>query len=351
MLLPALLAVMAAIPAVVAQDVPATPILFSIPPTNLSDAVVVAATAPTGYERTNLTASAGSGFDYRNATGIAATPITATNEDRDRTGTYVLATTNAGLAMGPLLNVTIYNTAYTTVSYGLGGAAYPIASPVQNFTSTSTSLSTTMSCATSFGFEPISSVPTSYGFTTTTTTTRITTTTHNTVTVTPTASTFTGVVTVTEVSTTTSFSTEAPTTIPTPAGFNSIFWFAQPAVTGSSSRIKRFDLEARDSLEALSLLKRQTPKGNTAGFQAFRNGTTSNIYRRFPQRLDCSVQITQTRFLYVLEQGPAETKYAEVDSATSISTVTVSTTTTLTRVVPAETIYAACQANNVGEYI
>lgn len=249
---------------------------------------------------------------------------------------------------GNATNVTtIYYSAYTTDADRL---PYHTASMMQNVTSTSTSASTTMSCATSMGFERRSSVPTSYGFTTTTSTTSVTSTTCSTVTITPTASTFTGVVTSTLMVTTTIYSGQVPTTMPTPAGFIPLFAFA-PAAPTANSRVKRYELEARDAMEALSILKRQTPAGNTGGIRVNRNGTTSNIYRRYPQQLDCSVQITLTKTFFVVEQGPVETAYAEVDAATSINTVTVSSTTTLTSEVPRETVWAACQGNNVGEYI
>ncbi|OAL02683.1 hypothetical protein IQ06DRAFT_324807 [Phaeosphaeriaceae sp. SRC1lsM3a] len=203
-----------------------------------------------------------------------------------------------------------------------------------------------MSCATSMGFERRSSVPTSYGFVTTTTTTSIISTTCATVTVTPTASTFTGEVTTTTTITTTFVSTEAPTNVPTPRGFLPLFAFA-PAAPTANSRIKRFELEARDAMGALSLLERRSADNYTNGFRAYRNGTTSNIFRRYPQEFDCTVQITIFKTEFVVEQGPPETVIAHVDAATSIRTSTVSSTTTVTSVMPGETIYAACQSNNV----
>ncbi|KAH7378420.1 hypothetical protein DE146DRAFT_626424 [Phaeosphaeria sp. MPI-PUGE-AT-0046c] len=196
------------------------------------------------------------------------------------------------------------------------------------------------------GFERRSSVPTSYGFATTTTTISVISTTHDTVTVTPTASTFTGVVTSTTLITTVYYSTPVPTTVATLAGFNPLFVFA-PAAPTANSRIKRYELEARDAMEALSLLKRQTPAGNTGGLRVSRNGTTSNIYRRYPQQLDCMVQITVSKRVFVMEEGPVETMYAEVDAATSMVTSVVSSTVTVTSVAPQETVWAACMGNNV----
>lgn len=334
MLLPALLAVVATIPAVTAQESSATAMAsyFAYP-----------LFAPSGILGTAI-----SGAPTGPPASSTATAPPGTNSDELRIASNVTATAVAGLEGEAPLNATnvttIYLTATTTASsYADGSISYLPAPVYQRVTSTSTSASTTMSCATSMGYERRSSVPTSYGFTTTTTTVSITSTMRATVTVTPTATTFT----VTEMTTEVITSSQAPIIIPTPAGFNPIFLFAQPAVTGSS-RIKRYSMEARDAAEALSLLKRYTPMGNTGGFRVSRNGTTSNIYRRFPQELDCSVRITSTRFVMVVEQGPVESVFMDMDAATSMRTVTVSSTTTVTSEVPRETIYAACQGNNVG---
>lgn len=341
MLFPALLAAVAAIPAVAAQQSSSTPAASYSP-----YPIII-------FEGTIRPVVTGSPSESPANFSATATQVEFSSSEGPRNATNITATAIAGLSGAPPLNATNVTMHYTTgsivTSTALGGSGYLPVSRVQNVTSTSTSASTTMSCATSMGFERRSSVPTSYGFVTKTTTISIISTTCATVTVTPTASTFTGEVTTTTTITTTSVSTEAPMNVPTPPGFLPLFAFA-PAAPTANSRIKRFELEARDAMGALSLLERRSADNYTNGFRAYRNGTTSNIFRRYPQEFDCTVEITIFKTEFVVEQGPPETVIAHVDAATSIRTSTVSSTTTVTSVMPGETIYAACQGNNVGMY-
>jgi len=53
------------------------------------------------------------------------------------------------------------------------------------------------------------------------------------------------------------------------------------------SRAKRFDVAARDYELGMELFKRQTLANNTGGFSVSRNGSTRNIYRKYPHRVDC----------------------------------------------------------------
>jgi hypothetical protein len=214
--------------------------------------------------------------------------------------------------------------------------------------------STSVLCETEHGYHPLSSgttVTTFYNYETTTNHISITLTTRTTVTTTLSATTLTDVVTSTVLVTETTTSTPAPTTIPTPANFLPLIAFV-PAGPTAVSRFKRYDIEdRRNAHEALQILRRQTPVGNTAGFTVARNGKTSNLYKRFPRRVNCRVDYTVNNPTTTTVTGLPETVYVDVATATTVavSTVTVSSTTTLTAVLPRRSVYAACQANNVGE--
>ncbi|KAF1915688.1 hypothetical protein BDU57DRAFT_557772 [Ampelomyces quisqualis] len=213
-----------------------------------------------------------------------------------------------------------------------------------------TTSSTAVRCTTSFGYEPLSSgttLTTFYNFATTTNIIRITSTVHSTVTATASASTLTGVVTDTVMVSTTITSTPPPTVVPTSAGFLPLFAFAPAGPTGGLSRVKRYEMEGRDAHDAFWLLKRQTAANNTGGLRVDRNGHTSNVYRRFPQQVNCRVSVTVNKTMATVEEGDPMTTYVDAQMATSMTTVTVSSTTTLTAVEPQKTVYAACQENNV----
>ncbi|KAH5315921.1 hypothetical protein HBI08_088540 [Parastagonospora nodorum] len=220
----------------------------------------------------------------------------------------------------------------------------------QNVTSSLTS------CTTSFGMSPITTgtVPTSvaWPFQTTMNVINITSTSCSTVFATRSASTITDIMMTTMTMAVTTTSVPSPTTVATPAGFLPLLVFnpAGPTATGAISRFKRFELEGRDAFDALQILKRQaqTPRNNTAGFAVDRNGHTTNLRRRYPQRVDCDVVVnirsTSTRII----AGPVETVWASGGPmATAMSTSTVMTTTTFTAVMSRRTIYAACQSNNI----
>jgi hypothetical protein len=212
--------------------------------------------------------------------------------------------------------------------------------------------SSSMLCTTSFGYRPLSSgtsLTTYYNYETTTNHIIITSTTRTTVVVTPSATNFTNVVTSTAIFTETTTSTPVPTTIPTPANFLPLLAFA-PAGPTAVSRFKRYEIEGRDAHSALQILRRQTPAGNTAGFTVGRNGTTSNMYKRSPRQVNCRVDITINNTTTITVTGLPETTFADVASATAmtISTSTIISTTTLTAILPQQTVYAACQANNIG---
>jgi hypothetical protein len=214
--------------------------------------------------------------------------------------------------------------------------------------------STSVLCMTVFGYHPLPSattLTTYYNYETTTNHINITYTSRTTMTVTPTVTTPTDVVTTTVLVTETTTSTPAPTVIPTPANFLPLLAFA-PAGPTALSRFKRYDVEGRDAYSALQILRRQTPAGNTAGFTVARNGSTSNLYRRFPRQVNCRVDYTINNTTTTTVTGAPETVYADVAMATAvmINTVTVSSTTTLTAVLPRRSVYAACQANNIGKF-
>lgn len=206
-------------------------------------------------------------------------------------------------------------------------------------------------CTTSFGYQPLSSgttVTTWYNKTTTTNYFDYTYTTRNVITVTPSASTSTNIVTTTTVFAVTSTSTPLPTTIATPADFLPLFAYA-PYPT-FISRAKRNDILARDHDIAMEIFRRQTLANNTGGFSVSRDGKTSNIYRKYPHRVDCRITYTINDTSTTIVTGLPETSVAAGSTALVLSTVTVRSTTTVTAVAPRRTRYAACLENNVGEW-
>jgi hypothetical protein len=235
-----------------------------------------------------------------------------------------------------------------TIAAALAATIIP-AVTAQNVTTSSTAVR----CTTSFGYEALSSgttLTTFYNFATTTNIIRITSTIHSTVTATASASTLTGVVTDTVIVSTTTTSTPPPTVVPTAPGFLPLFAFAPAGPTAGLSRVRRYEIEGRDAHEAFWLLKRQTAANNTGGLRVNRNGRTSNVYRRYPQQVNCRVSVTLNSTIGVVEEGDPVTTFLDAQMATSMTTVTVSSTTTLTAVEPQKTVYAACQDNNVGTF-
>lgn len=229
-------------------------------------------------------------------------------------------------------------------------AAIPVVT-AQNVTSTTTK------CTTSFGLQPLTTgtVETFYAwpFATTTNIINITSTSCSTVMATHSASTVMQLVTSTVTVSITSTVTPTPEMVPTPAGFLPLLVFnpAGPTATGTISRFKRYELEGRDAHLALQVLKRQTPANNTAGFIIDRNGTAMNLRRKYPCQVTCRVSANINMTLTTIVNGPTETMWATGGAmATAMSTSLVSTTTTFTAVAPRRTIYAACQANNVGKF-
>tara|TARA_R110002003_G_scaffold48_23_gene4153 strand:+ start:1793 stop:2506 length:714 start_codon:yes stop_codon:yes gene_type:complete len=209
-------------------------------------------------------------------------------------------------------------------------------------------------CTTRFGYYPLptgtAAVPTWFKFTTTTNFFSITYTTRDTLTVTPSATTFTDVVTTTAVFSTTTTSVPAPTTIPTPAGFLPLLAFNPAGPTaGGLSRFKRYDIQGRDADTALEIVRRQTATNNTGGFQVDRNGMSANIFRRFPQQVNCRVSVTVNSTTTTIVTGLPETVIAPASTVGVVSTSTVSVTSTVEVVAPRRTVYAACLDNNVGE--
>lgn len=206
-------------------------------------------------------------------------------------------------------------------------------------------------CTTRFGYYPLptgtAAVPTWYRFTTSTITFSSTYETHETVTMTPSATTATDVITTTLTVSTTTTSTQVPTTVPTPAAFIPLL-YADLAKPTAVARFKRYELEGREAATAPHLLKRQTLTNNTGGFSVNRNGTSTNIYKKYPQRVDCRVFYTISVSVITTVTGAPETVTLAVSTAQALMTSTVLTTTTVTEVPPRITVYAACQKNNVG---
>ncbi|CAO2649301.1 Nn.00g066860.m01.CDS01 [Neocucurbitaria sp. VM-36] len=207
-------------------------------------------------------------------------------------------------------------------------------------------------CTTRFGYYALptgtagsEAVPTWYRYTTTTNFFSITYTTRDTVTATPSATTFTDVLTTTTTFSTTTTSTPSAITVPTPAGFIPLL-AVDVAQATPNSRIKRYELGARDSL-ALGLHKRQTAANHTGGFSVDRDGHSSSLDRKFVQRVDCRVSVTVNSTTTTIVTGLPETVFVAAQTATAVTTTTVSTTTTVTEILPTTTIYEACRGNNI----
>ncbi|KAH7074525.1 hypothetical protein BKA63DRAFT_315636 [Paraphoma chrysanthemicola] len=207
-------------------------------------------------------------------------------------------------------------------------------------------------CTTRFGYYPLptgtAAVPTWFKFTTTTNVFQVTYTTRDSVTVTPSATTFTDVITTTAVFSVTTTSVPAPTTVPTPAGFLPLVAFnpAGPTAAGLS-RFKRYDLQGRDAETALELVRRQTAANSTGGYQVDRNGQSADIYRKYPQQVNCRVSVTVNSTRITIVTGLPETFIVPATAVGVTSTSTVSVTTTIEVVAPRVTKYAACLENNV----
>jgi hypothetical protein len=208
-------------------------------------------------------------------------------------------------------------------------------------------------CTTRFGYYPLptgtAAVPTWYRYTTSTITFSSTYETHETVTIAPSVTTTTDVITTTLTFSTTTTSTQVPTTVPTPAGFIPLL-YADLASPTPVPRFKRYELGGREAATALHLLKRQTIANHTSGFSVDRNGTSTNLYRKYAQRVDCRVFYTISTSIAITVTGLPETVTIGGQTATALVTNTVLSTTTVTEVVPRSTVYAACQRNNVGMY-
>jgi hypothetical protein len=209
-------------------------------------------------------------------------------------------------------------------------------------------------CTTRFGYYALptgtagtEAVPTWYRYSTTTNLFSITYTTRDTVTSTPDATTFTDMLTTTTTIITTTTSIPEPIVVATPAGFIALS-AAGSAVPTSNSRARR-SIEGRDG-HAVSLFKRQTAANNTGGFIVDRNGNVSSLDRKFIQRVDCRVSVTVNSTMTTIVTGTPETVVVAPATATSVSTTTISTTETITQIAPQQTIYEACQPNNVSKY-
>ncbi|CBY00807.1 hypothetical protein LEMA_P019370.1 [Plenodomus lingam JN3] len=207
-------------------------------------------------------------------------------------------------------------------------------------------------CTTRFGYYPLptgtagaAAVPTWYRYITSTHLFSLSSTVHDTVTATPDATTFVNVLTTTSTVTETTTSTEAPVVVPTPAGFINLLAVSTPVVTGSVSRVKR-EIAGRDSHE-LSLFKRQTALNHTGGYIVDRTGNATSLNRKFILRVDCRVTVNVNRTSISIVTGLPETVFLAPGTAVSLSTSTIRITQTVTEIQPAETIYQACQDNNI----
>ncbi|KAF2639076.1 hypothetical protein P280DRAFT_70585 [Massarina eburnea CBS 473.64] len=214
--------------------------------------------------------------------------------------------------------------------------------------------STATRCTTRYGFNPlptgVQGVPTWYSFSATTVTYQVISTSRSTVTVTPDATTFTDVRTTTNIITTTTSSTPSPTTIATSAGFLPLVVVDLASAT-PIPRIKRLALADHAANEVSHPLKRQTAPGNSGGYIAYPNGTYSGLYRRFAHRVDCNVNVRVNETVTTDVLGAPETKVVPQGTASVLTTLTFTTTTTITEIAPTPTVYAACAGNNVVNHI
>ncbi|KAH9872958.1 hypothetical protein J1614_005353 [Plenodomus biglobosus] len=206
-------------------------------------------------------------------------------------------------------------------------------------------------CTTRFGYYPLptgtagtAAVPTWYRYITSTHLFSFSSTVRETVTATPDATTFVDILTTTTTVFETTTSTPDATIVPTPAGFIPLLAVGTPVVTGIS-RVKR-EIAGRDTL-ALGLFKRQTALNHTGGYIVDRTGNATSLNRKFILRVDCRVSVDVNRTLVTVVTGLPETVFLAPATAVSLSTTTVRSTQTVTEIMPAETIYQACQDNNI----
>lgn len=209
-------------------------------------------------------------------------------------------------------------------------------------------------CSTRYGYYPLptgssgsAAVPTYSRAVTNIRTFSVVYTTRDVITATPDATTFVDVQTTTTTVFTTTTSTPVPVTVATPAGFVPMMGMGQPGPT-AASRIKR-RIGGRDAHD-LSVFKRQTAANHTGGYIVDRNGNGTTFNRKYVRRIDCTVTYNVDRTVVTVVTGLPETVFVAPATATSLSTITFSTTQTVTAIAPRETVYQACQANNVGEY-
>lgn len=222
-------------------------------------------------------------------------------------------------------------------------AALPVIS-AQDTTSTSFSYETTERCTTEYGTASQTVVETFTAFTTTTSITQITLTTHSTITVTPPPATSTSTICTTTTTTTTTTSTPSPYRKHPPTK-----WLPLMAAGPTGIRaIKRYELNGRNDL--MDLLKRQGPEANsTAGFTVNDDGTLSSFQNSFAQRVFCRDLVIVHETVTTTKTGPEETVALQQATETVSSTRACFTATnTVTAIAPQETIYEACQENNVG---
>lgn len=198
-------------------------------------------------------------------------------------------------------------------------------------------------------------IPTAHFTTTYSNNMTITSTTQNTITVTPGATTsIIGVVNTTTTLTTTVVSVPAATTVPTPTGFFPILktGLAVPAPTSTATigRHRRAMIEARaDHLQRLHRRFPETPAGNTVGYIVSDDGDGQDLVRSFPVYVECQVAVNINSTETVIVTGLPVTSTLLPATATALSTATITTTETIISIAPQPTVYAACQANNVGK--
>jgi hypothetical protein len=222
--------------------------------------------------------------------------------------------------------------------------------PIIAAQSTSTTVATSTACFTRYGFHALptgAATPTWYSFTATTQTIQVSLTSHSTVTVTPSATHFVNMTTVSTTTTTTVTSQSSTITVSAPSNFVPLLLVnvAAPTTGPVLSRIKRLELEGRS--DSTPPLRRQTAPNNTGGFIAFPNGTYSGLYRRHPQRVNCTITVQYDETVTTVVEGDPVTRFAQQQTVTDVSTATSTFTSTVTAEVPGETIYAACAVNNV----
>lgn len=215
-----------------------------------------------------------------------------------------------------------------------------------------------MGCTTSYSEIDLptdSPIPTAYFTTTYNYSMTITSTTQDTITVTPGATTsIIGVVNTTTTLTTTVVSVPAATTVETAAGFFPVIKtglaVAAPTSTATIGRHRRAMVEARTH-HIMKLGKRfpETPAGNTVGYIVSDDGDGQDLVRSFPVYVECQVAVNINSTETIVVEGLPVTSTLLPATATALSTQTVTTTETIVSIAPQPTVYAACQANNVGK--